>query len=68
MEYTTRKRMVEVEVEVKIERPASVLVTDGEVDVWIPKSLIGETSDVQGEGDSGMLLIPEWKAKDAGLI
>lgn len=68
MEYTTRKRMVEVEVEVKIERPASILVTDGDTEAWIPKSLIGETSEVQGESDSGMLLIPEWKAKDAGLI
>lgn len=35
---------------------------------WIPKSLVGKTSEVKKEGDTGMIRIPEWLAKDCEFI
>lgn len=67
--YTRTTDLVEIEVdEVKRERDLSlIVVVDGE-EVVIPKSLIGETSEVREAGDSGMLVIPKWLAEDRGLL
>ncbi len=40
---------------------------DGE-EVWIPKSVIDDESDVREEGDTGVLIIPEYIAKEKRLI
>lgn len=32
-------------------------------EVWIPRSCISEDSEVQDEGDSGVLVIPLWLVK-----
>lgn len=66
-----RSEPVEVSVEVKAKTASAFLVSDGSVDVWIPFSLIDEESTLDQEakvGDTGELLIPEWKAKQEGLI
>jgi RNase P/RNase MRP subunit p29 len=44
------------------------LISNGDREEWIPKSLVGRTSEVEREGDTGMIRIPEWLAKDRGLI
>ncbi len=36
--------------------------------MWIPKGHISEDSDVQGEGDTGTLIISEWIATEKELI
>jgi hypothetical protein len=64
-----QKSLVDVEVdEVEIETEKAIMVSDGYKNVWIPRSQIADTSEVQGKGDRGNLRIPEWLAKDKGLI
>jgi hypothetical protein len=63
------KNLVDVEVdEVEIETEKAIMVSDGFKTAWIPKSQIAETSEVQAKGDKGNLRIPEWLAKDKGLV
>jgi hypothetical protein len=67
----SRNSKTEVDVEVLRVSQAALLVTDGDQEVWIPFSLIDDDSDITAEseaGDSGTLIIPEWKAEEAGLI
>ena len=35
---------------------------------WVPKSLVNDNSDVGEKDDYGTLIVPTWKAKDAGWI
>jgi hypothetical protein len=67
--FVKKEDLVEVEVEeVKWDRPKSLIVVfDGE-EILIPKSQIGETSEVWAEGDSGTLVIPRWLARDRGML
>lgn len=44
-----------------------IQTSDGE-QVWIPRSQIGENSDVTEEGDNGELEITEWIATEKGLV
>lgn len=37
-------------------------------EVWIPKFLISEDSEVQGDEDEGVLIIPEWLAIEKELV
>lgn len=63
------KNLVDVTVdEVEVETEKAIMVSDGYKTAWIPKSQIAETSEVQARGDRGNLRIPEWLAKDKGLI
>jgi hypothetical protein len=41
---------------------ALLCVVDGE-EIWIPKSVIDNDSEVQEEGDSGVLSVKEWFAR-----
>ncbi len=34
---------------------------------WVPKSVVHEDSDVQGEGDEGELFVFRWYAEQEGL-
>jgi hypothetical protein len=36
--------------------------------IWIPKSQVLDDSEVQGEGDEGALVIPEWLAIERGIV
>jgi hypothetical protein len=61
----------EIDVEVVATRETAIMVTDGDVKVWIPHSLIHEDSSITADsekGDSGTLVIPQWKAEEAGLV
>ena len=59
---------VEVE-EVLKETPMALLVKleSGE-DIWIPKSQISDDSEVWKADQIGKLVIPEWLAKEKGLL
>lgn len=62
--------LVEVEITdpVEVETPKAIMFTHEGEEFWIPKSQIGNDSEVQGKGDTGTLIIPEWLAEEKGLI
>lgn len=49
------------------ETKKAILVPYQEWGVWVPKSQIHPDSDVQGEGDTGELIISQWYAEQIGL-
>lgn len=61
----------EVAVEVVKQGGAAVQVTDGVMKAWVPHSLIDDESEITAEsppGATGVLIIPEWKATEVGLV
>jgi len=65
----SRNDAVEIAAEVLFETENAIKCDTGDPDpVWIPKSQIMEWSEVWGEGDSGVLVIPEWLALEKALI
>lgn len=69
MRYREKKDLVEIEdVLVIEEREKSLLVLYEGEEVLIPRSQISDTSEVQGEGDEGLLVIPKWLARDRNMI
>lgn len=63
--------MVEIDVEVLKMTDNGVLVTDGDSEAWVGYSLISKDSDINeysDEEDTGVLIIPDWKAKKIGFI
>jgi hypothetical protein len=73
-------QVVTVEVEVTVLKrregteklPSALQVTDGTVQRWVPVALIDDTeSEIRSgaePGDAGLLVIPEWKAVELGLV
>ena len=59
---------VEFEAEVFKETEKALLCNVEGEEIWIPKSIIGEISEIETEGDIGVVSIPEWFAKKSGLI
>ena len=41
---------------------------DEDTQHWVPRSQIGEDSDVQGKGDEGDLDVTTWWAQQVGLL
>jgi len=66
-----RSKNAEIEVTVKRQGDAAVLVVDGNgTEAWIPHSLIDDDSEIDKTSvvdEEGVLVIPQWKADDAGL-
>lgn len=57
---------IEIAVDVKARTDLALLVTDGDVECWIPRSQI---SDYSGDEDSPeTIFISEWLAIEKGLI
>ncbi len=46
---------------------AILVLLDGGEEVWVPKSMISDSSEVQGGVDLGTLVVPAWWALKAGL-
>ena len=57
-------KLCDIAVQVKHETDKAFLVTDGAKDVWLPKSQV----ELYPEGDTAIVTMPEWLAKDKGLI
>ena len=70
---TGKSNLVTIAVELKHEtnegdpKSGAFLIFDGENEVWIPKSQC-ELTVVKGKGTLFDLELPEWLAKDKGLI
>lgn len=58
--------MVDLELLVIAETDFSVLVSDGDVDVWLPKSRL--EFDSLRIGGHTEIAVPEWLAIDRGLV
>jgi len=66
-----RDDVAEVDVEVVVHGEKAVKVSNGNIEVWIPYSLIDEDSEVHERtpvGVTAALVIPEWKALELGLV
>jgi hypothetical protein len=64
-------RGYESEVEVLGHGDGELLISDGDVEVWIPYEHIDVDSEINEdscEGDTGVIMIPDWLAEDTGLI
>ena len=48
--------------------PKAILCEIEGTEVWIPQSLVHVDSEVYQVGGEGMLVIPTWFAKKAGLV
>ena len=57
--------LVDIAVLLKHETPKAWLVNDGAKDVWLPKS---QCEVETGGGKSAICTLPEWLARDKGLI
>ncbi len=62
--------MIDVAVTFKRATDAAICVNDGDRDIWLPLSQIESDEDLRtaDEGDALELLVPEWLAKENGLI
>lgn len=49
------------------DRALLVVVEDGTREVWIPKSVVDDDSEVFKEGDEGTLVVHEWFAQKEDL-
>ena len=63
---TADRKTVEIFVEIKRRAQKAVLVSDGAVEVWLPLSLI----DIEpgNKYNQATITLPEWLAKEKGLI
>lgn len=61
MEIWGKSDLVDIAGELRHDTPLGFLIFDGDRQVWLPKSL------VENNGD-GTFTMPEWLAKEKGLI
>lgn len=54
-------RLTDVAAEIKRETEKALLLSDGATEAWVPKSQVEDNRD-------GTFTMPEWLAKDKGLI
>ena len=57
----------EYELEIVAETESAFLLTDGVIEEWFPKSQM-EFDEGFDIGDTAVFMIPEWLAKEKGLI
>lgn len=60
------EEMVEIDVEVIAKTDAAILITDGDMETWIPLSQIFDPEDYE-EDNSYTIEIPVWLAIGKGL-
>lgn len=59
--------LVEIEVEKRAETVKAILVFNGDIEVWIPKSLLEDEPEVISK-TLYKIIIPEWLAVDKNLV
>ena len=57
-----------LDIVVKVDRPLAVLVNNGAIDVWLPKSQIIDSYDELGEGVATKIELPIWLLEEKGLV
>ena len=57
-----KKELIDISGEIKAETEKAYKFYDGKVEVWLPKS------QCEWDVDSKVMTMPEWLAKDKGLI
>ncbi len=64
------KNFVDIMVEIvhDADKLKAILVSDGDHEEWVPKSLIEGIDRGNGDGKTVIITIPEWLAKDKGFI
>jgi hypothetical protein len=60
-------KFIEIDVEVIKETAKAFLVTDGDKEEWMPKSQI-KTTGLLSPGGTYTIKIPEWLAKEKGMV
>ena len=55
------------EYEVIKETAKAILVSDGDDQLWVPKSVIHDNSEIWKTGQSGNLVVETWFAENEGL-
>lgn len=61
-------RLVDIALDLRHETDKAFLVSSGGSEqVWLPKSQVDNSDNVKVNG-SGVFVMPEWLAKDKGLI
>jgi len=71
MKGSKNDEKAEIDVEVRRRGTAALLVSDGGDEGWVPFSLIDDESEITASsdvGDEGILIIPQWKAEELGLV
>ncbi len=61
----------EVDVEVVAATDLALKVTDGEVEEWVPKSVLddeGDINDASSVGDEGTMIPPQKMAEEKGFV
>ena len=59
------KKMIEFYFEIEHETEKAYLVSDGENKIWLPKSQVEVIKELK---EGAEFEIPEWLAKDKGLV
>lgn len=62
MATSGKSDLIDIAGELRRETPKAYLIFDGDKEVWLPKSL------VEHDPGEGTFAMPEWLAKDKGLI
>jgi hypothetical protein len=63
-------KIIDVVLDVIREKADAFLVSDGDREVWLPKSQIGNADAIEGFGpaENVTFVLPEWLATEKGLI
>lgn len=64
----SKDKLVDIEVEIRAESQKGVQVFDGQDTVWLPKSQIEIERPRAGHNAPTIVTMPEWLARDKGLI
>ncbi len=67
---TQSDRLIELTLEFRIQTVMAILVSDGDIEAWISKSLIEEPKDFDdlASGDEVIVIMPEGVALEKELI
>lgn len=57
----TEPKLIDIAAEKRAETPKGIQIYDGATTAWLPKSQVEDNGD-------GTFTMPEWLAKDKGLI
>lgn len=50
------------------ESDEAILVSDGTIELWVPKSVVDDDSEVYADGTDGELVVAEWWAEKNALL